>query len=160
MNKDFYTVNNIILPLSEENWFNLLLKPIKERPLYDTTNRIFTFGQAVVKLLGISLDEDEYYNQLFNWIYKDNTGLHLLTDETLDRTIDNQHFQSIQKVFNRMNEQNLSINRFVAFLDGENVLIKSSVPAIHRKLRESFIKVIQHFVEIEENGIKIRIYED
>lgn len=97
MNKDFYTINNIILPLSEENWFKLLLKPIKERPLYDTSNRIFTFGQAVVKLLGISLDEDEYYNQLFNWIHKDNTGLHLLTDETLDRTIDNQHFQSIQK---------------------------------------------------------------
>lgn len=154
MNKDFYTINNIILPLSEENWFKLLLKPIKERPLYDTSNRIFTFGQAVVKLLGISLDEDEYYNQLFNWIHKDNTGLHLLTDETLDRTIDNQHFQSIQKVFNRMNEQNLSINRFVAFLDGENVLIKSSVPAIHRKLRESFIKVIQHFAELEENGLK------
>lgn len=154
MNKDFYTIKNVILPLSTENWFDILSKPIKDRPLHDTNNRNFTFGQAVVKLLGISLDEDEYYNQLFNWIYKDNTGLHLLTDETLDRTIDNQHFQSIQKVFNRMYEQNLSINRFVAFLDGENVLLKSSIPAIHRKLRESFIKVIEHFAEIEENGLK------
>lgn len=154
MNKDYYTINNVLLPLSKENWFDILLKPINERPLYDTNNRIYTFGQAVIKLLGISLDEDEYYNQLYNWIHKDNTGLHLLTDETLDRTIDNQHFQSIQKVFNRMHEQNLSINRFVAFLDGENVLLKSSVPAIHRKLRVSFIKVIQHFAEIEENGLK------
>jgi len=154
MNKDYYTINNVILPLSTENWFDILLKPVKERPLHDTSNRIFTFGQAVVKLLGIPVDEDEYYNQLFNWINKDNTGLHLLTDESLDRTIDNQHFQSIQKVFNRMQEQNLSINRFVAFLDGENVLIKSSIPAIHRKLRESFIKVIQHFSEVEENGLK------
>lgn len=154
MNKDFYTIKNVILPLSTENWFDILLKPIKERPLHDTNNRNFTFGQAVVKLLGISLDEDEYYNQLFNWIYKDNTGLQLLTDETLDRAIDNQHFQSIQKVFNRMYEQNLSINRFVAFLDGENVLLKSSIPAVHRKLRESFIKVIEHFAEIEDNGLK------
>lgn len=154
MNKDFYTIKNVILPLSTENWFDILLKPLKERPLHDTNNRNFTFGQAVVKLFGISLDEDEYYNQLFNWIYKDNTGLHLLTDETLDRAIDNQHFQSIQKVFNRMQEQNLSINRFVAFLDGENVLLKSSIPAIHRKLRESFIKVIEHFAEIEDNGLK------
>lgn len=154
MNKDYYTIKNVILPLSTENWFDILLKPINERPLHDTSNRNFTFGQAVVKLLGISLDEDEYYNQLFNWIYKDNTGLHLLTDETLDRAIDNQHFQSIQKVFNRMQEQNLSINRFVAFLDGENVLLKSSIPAIHRKLRESFIKVIEHFAEIEDKGLK------
>lgn len=154
MNKDFYTIKNVILPLSTENWFDILLKPLKERPLHDTNNRNFTFGQAVVKLFGISLDEDEYYNQLFNWIYKDNTGLHLLTDETLDRAIDNQHFQSIQKVFNRMQEQNLSINRFVAFLDGENVLLKSSIPAIHRKLRESFIKVIEHFAETEDTGLK------
>ena len=154
MNKDINTLNNVILPLSMENWYNILTKTINERPLYQPENFKLTFGQVVVKLLGISLDEDEYYNQLYEWVHESDPKLNLISDDTLDRTMNNNHFQSIQKVINLMYEQDLSINRMVAFLEGENVLLKSPIPSIHRKIRESLIKVLQHFANIEEDSLK------
>ena len=64
-------------------------------------------------------------------------NLHLLSEESLNKTINNQHFQSIQKVLNINQEQKLSINRFTAFLDGEQLLYKAKIPAIHRKIKRS-----------------------
>lgn len=154
MNNDYHTLNNVILPLSMENWQNILQQSLNERPLYQLDQNQLTYGQVVIKLLGISLDEDEYYNQLYEWVYESNNNVHLLSEETLDRTIDNKHFQAIQKVMNILHDQDLSINRLVAFLDGESVLVKSSTPAIHRKIRESTIKVLKVFAERETKGIK------
>ncbi|MFT8321737.1 MAG: YceG family protein [Bacillus sp. (in: firmicutes)] len=148
-----HTINNRILPLSLDNWYELLQKPLKDRPEYKEDNGVITYGQIMVKLLGISIDEDEYYNQLFEWIYQEENDLLLLTDENLNRVMDNKYFQSIQKVLNIFQEQNLSINRFIAFLDGENLLLKSTLPAVHRKIREAMISVFQLFAKIEENGM-------
>ncbi|GKU80893.1 YceG family protein [Niallia sp. NCCP-28] len=153
MNSEIHTWDNQILPLSLENWQELLAMPLSERPLYKVDNESLSFGQVAVKLLGIPVDEDEYYNELFEWVYESKDPYILLSDDHLDRTMDNKYFQAIQKVLNLLIEQNLSVNRFVAFLDGENLLLKSSIPAAHRKLRESFIAVLQHFAQVEENGL-------
>lgn len=153
MNVNLHTLSSQILPISMDNWYEYLNKPLKDRPIYNEDNGTLTFGQVVVKLYGISMDEDEYYNQLYDWIHSDESQLFLLSDETLNKVMDNKHFQAIQKVLNILHEQNLSINRFVAFLDGENLLLKHSMPAVHRKIRESMIKVLQHFAEVEPNGL-------
>ena len=78
----------------------------------------------------------------------------LLSDESLNKTIDNRHFQSIQKVMNIDQEQKLSINRFTAFLDGEQLLYKSKIPAIHRKIREAMICTLELFSNREKDGLK------
>lgn len=153
MNSEIHTWDNQILPLSLENWQEFLAMPLSERPFYKLDNGNLSFGQVVVKLLGMPLDEDEYYNQLFEWVYDSKDPISLLSDDHLDRTMDNKHFQAIQKVLNMFMEQNLSVNRFVAFLDGENLLLKSTIPAVHRKIRETFITVLQHFAQVEENGL-------
>ena len=57
--------------------------------------------------------------------HKEIPGVQLISQDHLDKTIPNEQFQSIQKVLNINREQQLSINRFVAFLDGEQLLLKS-----------------------------------
>jgi len=154
MNVNLHTLNGQILPVSMENWYTTMQQPLTSRPLYKEENGVITFGQVLVKLFGVPADEDEYYNQLFDWVNQDDSRLVLISNDHLDRVLDNQHFQAIQRVLNLLQEQNLSVNRFVAFLDGENLLLKSSVPSIHRKLREGMIKVVERFAETEPNGLK------
>lgn len=154
MNVNLHTLNGQILPVSMENWYTTMQQPLKSRPLYKEENGVITFGQVLVKIFGIPTDEDEYYNQLYDWVNQDDSRLVLISNGHLNRVLDNQHFQAIQRVLNLLQEQNLSVNRFVAFLDGENLLLKSSIPSIHRKLREGMIKVVERFAETEPNGLK------
>ncbi|SDL91857.1 YceG family protein [Bacillus sp. OK048] len=140
--------------LSYENWLDMLKMPLSERPEFSNDKGSIQIGQVLGKFLGIPIDSDEYYNQLFDYVASTDPGLHLLSEESLNKTIDNQHFQSIQKVLNIGQEQKLSINRFTAFLDGEQLLYKSSIPAIHRKIREAMINTLELFTNREKDGLK------
>ncbi|MFK9093361.1 YceG family protein [Bacillus salipaludis] len=143
-----------ISSLSYENWHGLLKKTLPERPNYSIENGAIQIGQVLGKFFGVPIDADEYYNQLFDYVNNKEWNLQLLSEESLDKTINNAHFQSIQKVININNEQNLSINRFTAFLDGEQLLLKSSVPVIHRKLREAMIATLELYSKFEPSGLK------
>jgi hypothetical protein len=140
--------------LSYENWHALLKKPLPERPNYSLENGKIHIGQVLGKFLGIPIDTDTYYNQLFDYVNNEEWRLHLLSEESLDKTINNTHFQSIQKVININREQKLSINRFTAFLDGEQLLLKSKVPVIHRKIREAMIATLEMYAKLEGDGLK------
>lgn len=140
------------LPVKFDNWLGLLEKAASERPLFQREGTVLHIGQVLGSFIGIPLDEDEYYNQLFDYVHKH--GLDLLSGYSLDKKIDNAHFQSIQKIININKEQNLSINRFVAFLDGEKLLISADHPLIHRKIREAAISMIDLFVRTEKDGLK------
>ncbi|MEH7254720.1 YceG family protein [Neobacillus niacini] len=140
--------------LSYENWLDMLKMPLSERPEFSNDKGSIQIGQVLGKFLGIPIDSDEYYNQLFDYVASADPCLHLLSEESLNKTIDNQHFQSIQKVLNIGQEQKLSINRFTAFLDGEQLLYKSSIPAIHRKIREAMINTLELFSNREKDGLK------
>ncbi|MCM3215630.1 YceG family protein [Niallia taxi] len=154
MNVNLHTLNGQILPVSMENWYTTMQQPLNSRPFYKEENGTITFGQVFVKLLGVPMDEDEYYNQLYDWVHSEDNNLELISNNHLNRVLDNKYFQAIQKVLNVLHEQNLSVNRFVAFLDGENLILKSPSPSIHRKLRESMIKLVERFAETEPTGLK------
>jgi hypothetical protein len=139
--------------LSYENWHALLNKPLPERPSYSFENGTIHIGQVIGKFLGIPIDTDNYYNNLFDYVNNQEWNLQLLSEETLDKTINNAHFQSIQKVININREQKLSINRFTAFLDGEQLLLRSKVPVIHRKLREAMIATLELYATLEKDGL-------
>lgn len=140
--------------LSYENWLSLLNKPLNERPEFSLENGTITIGQVLGKFLGIPFDTDEYYNQLLDYVSLPELNLHLLSEESLDKSINNTHFQSIQKVLNINYEQKLSINRFTAFLDGEKLLLKSDIPVIHRKIREAMIVTLEKYSSHEKDGLK------
>lgn len=140
------------LPITYENWLSLFEKEASLRPLYKKEGTALHIGRILARFIGIPHDEDEYYNQLFDYVHKH--GLILLSEDSLDKTIDNAHFQSIQKIININKEQNLSINRFVAFLDGEKLIISSGNSLVHRKIREAAIDLIDFFSRNEEGGLK------
>lgn len=140
--------------LSFENWQGMLKKTLPERPNYSMENGTIQIGQVIGKFLGLPIDTDEYYNQLYDYVHNHTWNLGLLSEDSLDKTIDNAHFQAIQRVININNEQKLSINRFTAFLDGEQLLLKSNVPAIHRKLREAMIVTLELYANHETDGLK------
>lgn len=139
------------LPVTYDNWLTLIEKPAGERPLFKKEGTALHIGHVIARFLGIQPDEDEYYNQLFDYVHQN--GLILLSEATLDKTIDNAHFQSIQKLINIHKEQRLSINRFVAFLDGEKLIITSGNSLIHRKIREAAIDLLELFTREEEGGL-------
>ncbi|PAE37066.1 YceG family protein [Bacillus sp. 7884-1] len=154
MNLPYNQLNVRPLSLSYENWLGMLKTPMSERPEFLIDKGTIQIGQVLGKFLGIPIDSDEYYNQLFEYVSTPDLDLHLLSENSLNKNIDNQHFQSIQKVFNIGQEQKLSINRFTAFLDGEQLLYKSKVPAIHRKVREAMIGTLELFTHCEKDGLK------
>lgn len=140
------------LPVTYDNWFGLLEKAANERPLFQKEGTAMHIGQVLARFIGIPLDEDEYYNQLYDYVHKH--SIILLSEDSLDKTIDNAHFQSIQKIININKDQNLSINRFVAFLDGEKLLISAGNSLVHRKIREATIQMMEFFASKEEGGLK------
>lgn len=154
MNEQYSQMKNYFLPVSMDNWLSTLKKPVQERQHYAIEQGMLHFGQVAACFLGLPLDEDEYYNNLYDYIYTEQAELTLISEDTLDKTIENQQFQSIQKVLNINREQNLSINRFVAFLDGEQLLLKSKNAALHRKIREAMIEILKLFSTQEREGLK------
>jgi hypothetical protein len=142
------------LSLSYENWLGLLEKPLPERPEFSIENGVIKIGRVMAEFLGMPLDIDEYYNQLYDYVHSPEWNLILLSEDSLNKSIDNHHFQAIQKVLTINNEQKLSINRFTAFLDGEQLLIKSNNPVIHRKLREAMMNTLELFSVREKDGLK------
>jgi hypothetical protein len=154
MNSPYNQMNVRPVSLSYENWLDMLKTPLSERPEFFLDKGTIQIGQVLGKFLGIPIDSDEYYNQLFDYVSSAEPCLRLLSEESLDKHIDNQYFQSIQKVLNITQEQKLSINRFTAFLDGEQLLYKSKIPAIHRKIREAMISTLELFTQREKDGLK------
>ncbi|MGG3470192.1 YceG family protein [Neobacillus pocheonensis] len=140
--------------LSFENWQGLIRKSLPDRPEYALENGTIQIGQIVGKFFGVPIDTDEYYNQLFDFVNSTEWSMHLLSEDSLDKSINNARFQAIQKVLNIHQEQKLSINRFTAFLDGEQLLLKSKVPVIHRKLREAMIATLELYASHEKDGLK------
>ncbi|OIK15420.1 hypothetical protein BIV60_09720 [Bacillus sp. MUM 116] len=154
MNPSYNQLNVKQVSLSYENWLELIKEPLNARPDFSLENGAINIGQVLGRFLGIPLDADEYYNNLFDYVNNAELHLQLLSEDSLNKAIDNSHFQSIQKVLNIYQEQKLSINRFTAFLDGEQLLLKSTIPAIHRKIREAMISILEHFAQFEQNGLE------
>jgi hypothetical protein len=140
--------------LTYENWLDILKKSLPERPNYSIDKGTIEIGQVLGEFLGVPIDTDEYYNQLFDLVHSNELSLHLLSEDSLDKSIHNHYFQAIQKVININQEQKLSINRFTAFLDGEQLILKSKVPVLHRKLREAMITTLEFYDNREQDGLK------
>lgn len=141
------------ISLSFENWQGILKKSIPDRPGFSVENGVIQIGQVIAEFLGVPFDLDEYYNQLFEYVHSPDFNLHLLSEDSLDKTIQNQQFQAVQKVLTILTEQKLSINRFTAFLDGEMLLVKALNSVLHRKIREAMIETLELFSKKESKGL-------
>lgn len=133
-----------LLSKSTDDWLQSFLSPAKERPVFQVDSSSYKFTRIAIRVLGVPLDEDEYYNSLFDM--KQKPFLNVLSEE-LDKTIDNTTFRAVQEIIdiNQKQANGLSTNRLIAFMYGKNLIPKLNDPTLNRHLQLSVIKVIEIF---------------
>lgn len=142
-----------ILYNTTTDWLAQFLASPRERPAYLVDESIFRFNRLGIRVLGIPLVEDEYYNSLFDMHQK--PFIHVLSEE-LDKTIDNQDFQAIQDIL-RLHQQEakgLSTNRLIAFMYGKNLIPKHQDPSINRHVQLSTAKIVDTFKQQQNSGLQ------
>lgn len=148
-----------LLPLSYENWLSMVKKPIHQRPCYALTQGTLHIGQAVARFLGVMLDEDEYYNRLYELVHEDIPGIILLSQNQMNHALGEKPKQSLLKVLQLHREWERSLQRLIALLDGEGLLLQTANRALHRKIREAFHSVLMQINENERDDLENRELE-
>lgn len=116
---NFITEKFSVDPLSLEKIKELLLKSDKLfKPKIE--DNIEKFDQLVLQIQGIPEDKNTYINLISDLGHSDKF---LLLEEPLEKAIENQNFQNLQKIYSLWQENpRLSMNRMVAFMQGFNLL--------------------------------------
>ncbi|UOY87776.1 YceG family protein [Bacillus glycinifermentans] len=136
-------------PIKDDEWKQVIHQPLSERTPYETGGQL-TIANVAGRILGTPHDETDYYIHLHE-LYE-SPDVHVLS-ETLDKTIDQKKFQAVQHIHMiNLKEKGLSVNRFAAFLDGEQLIVKHPHPGMHRNLRKAFIDVLKIFQSHHEQG--------
>ncbi|NPC91454.1 hypothetical protein HOO54_04135 [Bacillus sp. WMMC1349] len=139
------------MQIQDDEWKQMIYKSLPERTPHEGAERL-TISRVVGRILGTPHDETDYYIYLHE-LYE-SKGFHILS-ETLNKTIDPKKFQAIQQIHMiNQKEKGLSVNRFVAFLDGEQLIARHTNPAMHRHLRKAFMEVLQTFQSFHQNGFQ------
>ncbi|WEG12972.1 YceG family protein [Pullulanibacillus sp. KACC 23026] len=147
------TIQPIPVDLQKEDWKEILKKPLPQRSRYQFEQDDLIFEQVAGLFLGCPIDEENYLEELYELAYESDFPVVLLS-ETLDKTIANETFRAVQKIMMIHQEQKgLSVNRFVAFMEGETLFPLKERPVIYRHLRVCFIKMLAHFEKHHPNGL-------
>ncbi|OKL35746.1 hypothetical protein BLL40_13860 [Domibacillus mangrovi] len=132
------------MPIEETNWNDELSRSIIDRPRYKKETDDMQYSQIAARILGAGFDETAYMSTLYS--ISQPPHVYILS-ETLDKSMTPDRFQSVQRIYHIIqNEPSLSVNRFVAFLDGERLLPKyAKDPEFNRLVRSALIDVLQLF---------------
>jgi len=138
------------MELKWEDWQEILTKPIDQRALYKIDKGVLYFGQVVGRFLGIPLDEDDYYNLLFDLSQK--PGVCVLSEE-LDKRISQERFQLIQDVIMVCQKENISVNRLVAFLKAKGLIPFPNDSVFHYQLQAALVEIFKEFEAEHSSGL-------
>lgn len=149
---NYINIEPVLFTLTEE-WLKVFFASVKERPSYLINDSTYGFQRVGIRVLGTPLDQDEYYNALFE-MNQESSPVHVLSEE-LDKTIDNQMMKSIQDILDvhQQEPKGLSINRLIAFMYGKQLIPKHHDPSLNRHIQLSVIKVIEHFQQHHSAGL-------
>lgn len=139
------------LPITDENWLSILKTPGNERPAYKKEGNILHIGQVAASFTGIPYDEDEYYNQLFDYVRSHN--LILLTEESLVNSSEAARMSTIQKAFFSCQKRNASTIDFVSVLEEKDLLLKSDHPILNSQVKLALIEMLKLFGKNEDFGL-------
>lgn len=142
-----------MIDLNETNWLEVFKQPLPLRQPYQKNEDKFIFCQVAGRLLGTSTDEDDYFMFLYDLAHEMNVNVYVLKD-ALDKTISNEMFQSIQKILKiHVDENGLSVNRFVAFLEGEGLIPRTDNVYLSKHLRDKLIVLLNHYAKNHSEGL-------
>lgn len=147
---DYSTINMTQAEIDSDKWKQTLYKKLPERTPYEKGEQL-TFCQVTGRIVGIGYDETDYYLSLHELYTSDR--IHVLS-EGLNKEISPDMFQRVQKIIMiNQKEKGLSVNRIVAFMEGERLLPSHSNPQFHRLLRQSLISVLATFEKKHPGGL-------
>ncbi|MFD0050440.1 YceG family protein [Actinomycetes bacterium NPDC127524] len=145
-------INPVLISFKEDEWKNILEKKRAERQPFQAGDQEIAIGQLAARLLGIRGDEDEYYNELFELSRK--SFIYVLDAASMNKEIAPEQFQAIQSVLLINQNESLSVNRFVAFLEGKQLIPVHENSAVNRHIRECLIHTLQEFAKHHNDGLK------
>lgn len=142
-----------ILNNTTSDWLEVFLASNRTRPSYELTETNFSFKRLSIRVLGTPLDEDDYYNSLFDMNQKD--FIHVLSEE-LDKSIENHVFKEIQDILqlHQQESRGLSVNRLIAIMYGKNLIPKHKDLNINRHVQLSMMKIVEHFQQHQNSGLQ------
>jgi hypothetical protein len=144
-------INPVLIEFKDDEWKQLIEKKRSDRDNHQNSDRIISFGQVAVRFLGIQRDEDDYYHTLFD--LSQNPHVYVLSGK-LNKEIAAARFQALQDVLQINQQEHLSVNRFVAFLEGKQLVPNHEDVSIHRHVRESLIKTLNAYASRHDTGLK------
>lgn len=146
-------IQPIQVDVQQQDWKQLLGTTLPHRGHYACDEEKFIYHQVTGRFFGSLADEEEYLEFLYEMIYESDQGIHLLS-ETLDKAISNEMFQSIQKIMNiHQEEHGLSVNRFVAFMEGEKLFPLKENREFYRHFRSQYMTLLNQFEAKHKSGL-------
>lgn len=141
-----------VLERHPDDWLQAFQDSPKDRAFYETTEQQVSFSRIAVRVLGIPIEEDDYFNSLFT--LSQNTNIHILSEE-LNKHIEPKDFQAIQTILSQHQQtpQGLSINRLVAMMYGYQLIPKHDDSVMNRHLQLATIKVVELFQKQQSLGL-------
>lgn len=143
---------NVLLHTNQENWLQTFHESVKLRPNYILTDELVQFEAMALRINGVPIDHDEYFNMLVEM--EDNETIFVLS-EHLDKTIAQSDFQALQEILQRHTSEpkGLSINRLVAMMYGSQLIPKIEDQSLNRHLQLKVIEVLTMFQEQQSFGL-------
>jgi len=140
------SINPQPFALLDGDWEAEFNKALPQRGNYLNDDRL-NYTQVAGMILGTPWDAFTYKEFLYRNAY-DREDVHVFTTGKLDTFIDNKQFQSIQRLLNfHKDNQNLSVNRFIAFMEGEGLFPLRNLPVYYPYFRQNFSKFLKAFAD-------------
>jgi hypothetical protein len=141
--------------IHHEDWTSLLSRAYPDRGPYHIDEETLHYIQVTGRFLGCPDDQEDYLEMLFDLV---NNPSHTVPpiyplSQHLDKTITTEQFQSIQKILMIQAENGLSVNRFVAFMEGESLLPLKESTGFYRHFRARYMELLTKFKEKHPKGL-------
>lgn len=141
-----------VLERHADDWLQAFQDSPKNRAYYEETVQQISFSRIAVRVLGVPIEEDDYFNSLFT--LSQNKHIHILSEE-LNRHIEQKDFQAIQAILSQHQQtpKGLSINRLVAMMYGYQLIPKHDDSMMNRHLQLATIKIVELFQQQQALGL-------
>ncbi|QSS99301.1 YceG family protein [Pontibacillus sp. ALD_SL1] len=146
--------STLVEGVKEYKWKEPIQQLNEERDGYGVEEKTLYIPQYVAQVLGITEDEDEYYNEIYDLTHDEAySRLHSLNVE-LNKQIDSDTLKSLQELI-KMHQQNpLTPNRFVAFLDGKKILPRLTNTIYNKHIRKVLMEVLSLYGDKHAGQLK------
>jgi len=141
-----------IVERNQDDWLQAFQDSPKNRAFYEETPQQICFSRMALRVLGVPIEEDEYFNSLYT--LSQNQNIHILSEE-LNKHIEQKDFQAIQNILSQHQQtpKGLTINRLVAMMYGYQLIPKHDDSIMNRHLQLTTIKVIELFQHQQSLGL-------